>query len=337
MKFQATLDDSYSTYGAWKQLKCETNCKNVYDVREYERTASGFSAFNGTYDIPYYVYDDYTSSWVEGDPIAIPCGVWFYPTITASITVTRTVRRFAQPQDVYSLYADTGCSETLQTESYTFPMYMETRSGHIWTDDPLSSFVFQRDFYGAMYGPPGSGLAGVQQTPAVAQNVLTTSPFECAGESAPLPVSETKNVDTKYHLQGSPLWYAPKADMSSIGVRLPSSFGGAFLPVGVRNGLIDTYPIESRYYDWTPYPYGGPGIPLPSTLCVLSNEEYEDQYNATSTLIDDPFGTNPLFQCNPLYPTFSRNQYVVGSYRSNIWQFNNTSWRQYFKLIINTP
>ncbi len=336
VKFEADLDDSYSTFGRWKTLKCETNCKRVYDVREYERTVSGLSAFNGTYDIPYYVYDDYTSSWIEGDPLAIPCGVWFYPTITANITVTRTVRRYATAQDVYSLYTDTGCVETLQTQTYTFPMYLETRSGLIWHTDPLTSFVFASDVYGSTFGPPYSGLMGIQQTPAVAQHVRTTSPFECAGSSAPLPFTQTKNVDTRYHLHGSPLWDTPRINMSSIGVPLPV-FGEPFLPVGVRNGSMIEYPLQSRYYDWSQYPYGGPGIPLSSTLCVLSNEEHEDQYNATATTIVDPFGTNPLVQCNPLYPTFSPNQYVAGPYRPNTWEFSNTAWRQYFRSILNAP
>lgn len=331
VRFEAELDDSYETFGVWKRLTCETTCRRVYDVRDYRRTITGLSAFSGTYDIPFYAYDPYLAAWVEADPSLVSCGVWFFPTITANVTITRTVRRFAEAQDVYSLYTDTGCTESTRTESYTFPVNLETRSGIMWTTDPMTSFVFAPDFYGTTFGPPYSGVAGIQQTPAVAQRVQTADVFACASSPGD-PLAQTWNVDTRYHLHGSPLVGAPRVDMGSLGIQAPPSRAVGLKFIGAS--LADE-PRRSSYYGWSVYPYGGPGIPVSSTQCALDLEEYEDQYNATSTLIDDPFGTNPLVQCNPLYPTFSRNAYIVGPYRPNVWQFSNTSWRQFFRASVN--
>ena len=334
VKFEVDLDDEWTSLGYYKSLRCAANCRNTYQVTEHERTYSGFSAFNGTYDIPYYVYDDYTEEWIEGDPLAIPCGVWFYPTIAATITGTYTQRQYAGPADIYSVYDESACIQSTTTLTETRTFYLETRSGLIWPASDTITRVFawnthdssapSKDFYGPISAGLWPGLS-----PAVLQRQIDGSVFACStyGESA---IDETFNVDGTQPYYGSPLRHLPP---------IPGGVGNVyadFRAVGVGYDPAKTQfaePRRSSGYPWADYPYGGPGIPVSSTQCKLDVEEYEDQISATSTDRVSLDGAN--FRCNPIFPT---NTIVSGgSLYKDIWHFENTAFRQYFRSIVNAP
>jgi hypothetical protein len=316
-----TLSDEFTTIREVKTLRCTDTCKNMYQVEESEYTFSGLSAFNGTYDIPYYVYDDYTESYIEGDPLAIPCGVWFYPTIAATITETRTFRRYAIPADIYSLYSSSGCIESTETQTQSRTFYLETRSGLIWTDEPATVFN----------SPSFCGLCGYNSTwpqldPPVLQREQEGSVFACSTYGEPA-ISEAYYVDATRPECASPL-----EQLICFPYGLGNNFGED-RAVGVGYDLDKTVSAEPRRstgYPWEDYPYGGPGIPVSSTQCKLDIEEYDDQIYATSTDVNpDDASACPAFWWIPP-PT-------PGTRGTIFYHFEHTAFSQVLRSIVNAP
>jgi hypothetical protein len=309
LKFEAEFADSLSFFTQYKNLICRPGCNRVYAVWETEWEWSGFSAFNGTYDIPFYAYDDYTEAWIEGDPTAIPCGVWFFPTITANLTLTRTNRIYSEPADVYSLYADSSCGQQVLTQTDTIPVNMETRSGYMWSSYSLPSFPS-----GFFMGP---GISVSSFFPA-STGSRTGSVFACT--SAPLAaISQT--------LTDAPGWYLTSAIAPHFGWNAAS--GARF--VGLKRSFGSEPSLRSSDYLWSQYPYGGPGIPISSTQCTLDIEEGEDDYTGFVTIQDGTF----LAQCDPLDPT--NGAYVPGVSPRQRWRVESSAWNQRFKLLANAP
>lgn len=322
VKLEVTLSDSLTMLSQVKTLRCTPTCKNVYQVDEREYTFSGLSALNGTYDIPYYVYDDYTESWIEGDPLAIPCGVWFYPTIAVTLTETTVVRRYAIPADVYSVYDSSTCvdSEVTTTQETTF--YLETRSGLIWTDE----FPIGNQFFYGVCGLCGFNSTWPQLSPPVLQREQDGRVFACSTYGEPA-ISETYNVDATRPECNSPL-----QNLICIPYGLGNNFGeDRAVGVGYSLGLSkEQEPRRSSGYPWGDYPYGGPGIPVSSTQCKLDIEEYDDQIYATSTDVNpDSVVLCPNFWWQPPPP--------FGTRGTQFFHFEHTAFSQNLKSIVNAP
>ena len=335
VKFEASLSDSWTSLGYHREFKCGLTCRSTYQVTEHERTYSGFAAFNGTYVIPYYIYNEVDEIWEEGDPLAIPCGVWFYPTIAATITGTYIKREYALPADLYGSYSSDGCvtSTTTTTETRTF--YMETRSGLIWPADDSVTRVFawnthasdspSKDFYG-----PVSASLWPDISPEVVQRQIDGSVFACSTYGEPA-INQSQPVDGTKPYYGSPLNKLPP---------IPGTMGNYFgnsRAVGVgydplKNSVSE--PRRSSGYPWGDYPYGGPGIPVSSTQCKLDLEEYDDEIFATSTDRVSLDGAN--FRCSPFFP-WDTTINSGGTFYKDLWHFENTAFSQFFKSIVNVP
>jgi hypothetical protein len=289
----------------YKNLVCQPNCNRVYNVNEAEHEWSGLSALNGTYDIPYYIYDDYTESWIEGDPIAYPCGVWFYPTITANLTLTRTYRTYSEPVDVYSLYADSACGQQVLTQTDTIPVNLETRSGIMWTTATPPAFPT-----GFPVGP-GTSLATFFPVPV---GTRTAGVFACS------TVAGSAMSENLLTAPGSLLGGSITGATSPFFGWLASRF------VGVKR---NTDFIRSSDYAWNVFPYGGPGIPLSSTICGLDIEEAQDSYDEFLTIRE----STARVQCETFNPGSGR--YQAGPYSPQKWRVESSAWSQRFRLRIN--
>jgi hypothetical protein len=323
VKFEVDLDDELTMIAQVKTLRCTDTCKNMYQVEEREYTFSGLSALNGTYDIPYYVYDDYTESYIEGDPLAIPCGVWFYPTIAATITETLTVRKYAIPADIYSVYDSSTCIDSTVSQSQYRTFYLETRSGLIWTDE-----------YPALFGSPFYGVCGLcgfnstwpQLNPPVLQRKQEGSVFACSTYGEPA-------IDEEYYVDATrPECNSPLDNLICIPYGLGNNFGES-RAVGVGYDPAKTVSAEPRRstgYPWGDYPYGGPGIPVSSTQCKLDIEEYDDQIYATSTDVNpDEAAVCPAFWWIP--PP------APGTRGTIFYHFEHTAFSQVLRSIVNAP
>ena len=310
LKFEAELDDTVTWLSTYKQLFCNAGCKNIYSVWESEWTWSGLSAFNGTYDIPFYVYEDYAEAWIEGDPTAIPCGVWFFPAVTHPVTLVRTNRRYSVPADVYSVYDASACPEQVQTQTDIVNWTMETRSGFMWPALPLPSFP--EPFLG-----PGT-TARWDAIRATADHRRTGSVFACT--SAPLPA-----VDQRINNFVGVVAVAAGSATPNFGW---STLGGSRF-VGIKRVYGAEPSLKSSDYLWSEYPYGGPGIPISSTQCTLDIEEGQDDYEA----IDFLSASTSLVQCNP----FSFGSFIPGSLPRSLYAFDQAAWNQRFKLLVNAP
>jgi hypothetical protein len=321
VKLEVTLSDEFTTIVQVKRLRCTDTCKNMYQVEESEYTFSGLSAFNGTYDIPYYVYDDYTESYIEGDPLAIPCGVWFYPTIAATITETLTVRKYAIPADIYSVYDSSTCIDSTVSQSQYRTFYLETRSGLIWTDEYASLFVSP-----VFCGNSGCNSTWPQLDPPVLQREQEGSVFACSTYGEPA-ISEDYYVDATRPECGSPL-----EQLICFPYGLGNNFGED-RAVGVGYNLAlnkQQEPRRSTGYPWEDYPYGGPGIPVSSTQCKLDIEEYDDQSYATATDV------NPT--TTVLCPEFWWIPPPTPGTRGTIfYHFEHTAFSQVLRSIVNAP
>jgi hypothetical protein len=318
VKLEVTLSDEFTTLIRVKTLRCTDTCKNMYQVEEREYTFSGLSALNGTYDIPYYVYDDYTESYIEGDPLAIPCGVWFYPTIAFTLSEVIVVRKYSEPADVYSVYDSSSCidSEVTTTNESTF--YLETRSGLIWSEE----------------GSIGRGVCGLcgynstwpQLDPPVLKREQDGSVFACSTYGEPA-ISEQYYVDATRPECSSPL-----ENLFCMPYGLGNNFGED-RAVGVGYNLAlnkQQEPRRSTGYPWGDYPYGGPGIPVSSTQCKLDIEEYDDQIYATSTDVNP---TTAIF-C----PAFWWIPPPAPGTRGTIfYHFEHTAFSQVLRSIVNAP
>jgi hypothetical protein len=321
VKFQVTLSDEFTTIVQVKRLRCTDTCKNMYQVEESEYTFSGLSAFNGTYDIPYYVYDDYTESYIEGDPLAIPCGVWFYPAIAATITETLTIRKYAIPADIYSVYDSSTCIDSTVSQSQYRTFYLETRSGLIWTDEYASLFASP-----VFCGNSGCNSTWPQLDPPVLQREQEGSVFACSTYGEPA-ISEDYYVDATRPECGSPL-----EQLICFPYGLGNNFGED-RAVGVGYNLDlnkQQEPRRSTGYPWEDYPYGGPGIPVSSTQCKLDIEEYDDQIYATSTDVNpDTVVSCPAFWWIP--PP------APGTRGTIFYHFEHTAFSQVLRSIVNAP
>lgn len=332
VKIEIDIDDGWTSFGRRKRLNCSTNCRNVYDVVEFDREVSGFSAFNGTYDIPYYVFDDYTSAWVTADPLEIPCGVWFYPTLSASITSTVVARKYSEPSGLYEVYNDDGCASLNQTTTQTRTFYLETRSGLIWAESGVINQAMpgKREIDSYFIGSPLT--SGTTLSPSILQRTIEASVFACSsyGSSA---ISESNDVDAQRPEQSSPFWYVPF---------LPDGLATAnfdFQNRAVGVGWAGSYTEEPRKhtgYPWGDYPYGGPGIPVSSTQCKLDAEEYEENIYAMTTDLNGWTPISGTVACNPFFPFVSSNPFQAGPYKSDLWYFENSAWRRYYRCLINT-
>jgi hypothetical protein len=305
LKFEIDFDDGLYFATQYKNLVCQPNCNRVYNVNEAEYEWSGLSALNGTYDIPYYIYDDYTESWIEGDPIAYPCGVWFYPTITANLTLTRTYRTYSEPVDVYSLYSDSACGQQVLTQADTIPVNLETRSGIMWTTATPPAFPT-----GFPVGP-GTSLATFFPVPV---GTRTASVFSCSTVAGS---ALSQNLLTA---PGSLLGGSITGATSPFFGWLASRF------VGVKR---NTDFIRSSDYAWSVFPYGGPGIPLSSTICGLDIEEAQDSYDEFLTIRE----STARVQCETFNPGSGR--YQAGPYSPQKWRVESSAWSQRFRLRIN--
>jgi len=257
--------------------------------------------------------------------------VWFYPTISATITGTYTKRLYSTPADVYSIYDESACvvSEETTTESRTF--YMETRSGLIWPASPYGSLVFpgyayaSTDFWGGSTAALWPALS-----PPVLQRQIDGSVFACSTYGEPV-IDDTNNVDATQPWKGSPLRYFPPVPFG-----LGNNFGED-RPVGVGYDPMKTKALDPRQssgYPWGDYPYGGPGIPVSSTQCKLDLEEYDDQIYATST---DRVGLDgAIFRCNPFFD-WDTTVLTGGTNYRDLWHFEHTAFSQVFRSIVNAP
>jgi hypothetical protein len=318
-KFEVEFDDGYSWFTQFKDYACFLTCKNVYQVWEYEQDILGFSAFNGTYEAAYYIYDDYTEAWIEGDPIAYPCGVWYFPTITADITVNTVYRRYAEPASVYEVYNESGCPAQLFTYSQVFRVNLETRSGFMWVESVT----------GATPVAPFLGAAGGSCETEVEGFRAESTSFECGGIPSNLRVVGISPCRPLTHFSQ---WNAGGAGLEFFTSDI------FFRPVGIQFQDADVFLLEPRRYTghtWQIYPYGSPGIPVFSTRCQLYSEEHELNIRANS----NPWPLVPAttgLACNPFF--FGQgNQFIPGPNPRSLWYYENTAFRQYFRCIINAP
>jgi hypothetical protein len=311
LKFEVEIDNYLRFFTQYKNLICQPGCNRVYGVRETEFEWSGLSAFNGTYDIPYYVYDDYTEAWIEGDPIAIPCGVWFYPTITANITLTRRNAVYAEPADIYGLYTDSSCSTQILSQTDTFPVHLETRSGHVWTDAAVPSFP------GGFFMGPGTPVSAFYPSET---GTRTGDVFACSS------ISSSSISQTLTSPPLTPQLNVPTSPLPRMGWM--SASGSRF--IGVARTFYDSSLISSLY-SWSQYPYGGPGIPISSTQCTLDIEEGVENYTGFVTVRE----STARVQCNPFNP--GDGSYQPGSISPQKWRVESSAWNQRFKMLVNAP
>jgi hypothetical protein len=344
--------------GMSQQLECETNCRNIIRRRELEVEYTGFAAFNGTYEIPFYAYNDVTELWEEADPTEVSCGVWFYPLITADITWTRTWKQLAIPVDIYGTYNDTGCITQYQQVTRTLKVAMETRSGEIYILNPVEPVP---SLPGAL-GTAG-GIDFIELNPSVVQRTTTQRYFECNEIRANVVLSE--NVDARQPGVLSPLINVNPLGEFSVpgGLRLQLNpqqgmrfsnidadpnrpFWPAFVPdqpVGVGwDADQQAQPRRSGFYDSSIYPHGGPGIPQPSTICTVRAEQTTTEIPALNLLWDDDFfiangssfRVSPI-QCNPFYPGFSSSPYIEGPHVLPPFKFAYNAFTSDFRVLLN--
>ena len=319
IKLEVEFDDGYSWLTQYKQFGCFVNCKNIYSVWEYEQDISGFAAFNGTYEAAYYIYDDYTESWIEGDPIAYPCGVWYFPTVSADVTVNTVYRRYAEPASPYEVYDQSGCPTQLFTYTQVFRINLETRSGFMWVES-VTGPTPVAPFLGVAAGACESEVEGFK-----AERLA----FDCGGLADATAVIGVSPCRAVRHFSQ---WNA-----GGSGLEFFSSYT-VLRATGIAYEDPDVFLFEQRRftgYPWQDYPYGSPGIPISSTRCQLDIETNELNIRSNASgwpLVPPEIG----LACNPFF--FGQgNQFIPGTNQPNFWFFENTAFRQYFRSIVNAP
>ena len=358
IRFQASLTDSMKLETMNQRLECETNCRNIINKREIEIEYSGFAAFNGTYEIPFYAYNDEDEVWEEADPTEVSCGVWFYPLITADITFTRTAKTSAIPVDAYGTYNDTGCITQFQQVTRTLKVAMETRSGELYILDPVEPLPAMPFSFGS-----GLGVPFITLDPPVVQRTLTQRYFECSEIKPNLVVSN--NVDAS-----QPQILSPFINVNPLGefetasglrthlhpqqgmrfVNIDADPNRPFRPINTIDQPVGVswisnqqqQPRRSGFYDSTIYPYGGPGIPQTSTICTVKAEQTTTEIAALDLLWDDDFfianGSSfrvRAIQCNPFYPGFSSIPYIDGPHVLPSYKFAYNAFSSDFRVLLN--
>jgi hypothetical protein len=348
VRFQASLSDTFWSEARNQFLSCNTNCRNIIVRIDVRREWSGFSAFNGTYEIPFYAYNLEDEIWEEADPTVTACGVWFYPRIDADITFTETYTRSAIPVDFYGTYNDTGCITEYRQTIRTLRVGMETRSGEMYVVNPVADYVGFGGSFGSGLGTPYPPL-----DPAVLQKRKTLEWFDCWSGLA--DDIESQNLDA-----GRPWVLSPLSGVDPLGWGLKPIQGASLFNIDGQSGLktIDPFelhpplgvrwyfsqeiePRRSTAYDFSVYPYGGPGFPQSSTRCDVRTERVLKEIFANEILYDQAYfdeyapGTNTLQQCNPAFPLFSSSPVIPGPYPVPPYRFAHAGFTSDFRVLLN--
>lgn len=303
IKIEVVLDDTFYARSSRRELFCNIStatyqgCFNVFVEYESEVEYSGLSAFNGTYEIPYYVLED--GVYVEGDPTTNPCGVWYYPRISATITRTTRTRRTITIADPYSFSSQARCAPSFDTgevvESMT--VFLETRNGQIYRDPD----EYDASGCGGAFGPLDKYAYA----------------FECEETETDASFSDPSTGDI--------FGYEFCSGISAL-TDFPRQLGITQWADGGET------PISAHYSNhWADYPYGGPGIPRTSIECKASWREIAVNIEARNQTF-----TEGLTDVRCGFYLFGSG-FVAGPYDRVTIERENTAFSGSFICILNQP
>lgn len=336
LRVEINLDDSFFSEGYIEFLSCATTCRSVFDKQGSRWSYSGFSQFNGTYDIPFYALDE-NEEYVDADPTQVTCGVWFYPLLVADIQFQERWIREVRPVDIYGAYTDTGCATFIRETNRTLRVGLETRTGFMYIMDPVADY----QTFGNIW-PPLSNVPFPSLDPPVVQRRGTSNVFDCSGLGGPFITDH--NLDVTRPWNGSPLKIitpTTSGDVLPIGkptnnlaflTILSAQTSGPGGTLGVEwDSILSPSADISRLSNWEIFPFGAPGYPQTSTRCRLQKERALIEVSP----FDYSYPAGAGQQCNPFFPTVVSNPFMPGPYQPIPWRFASSGWRGEYRVLVN--